>query len=196
MLVPPKPWVGPEMGGYFYNRCMYIILHIWFHTDASFVTASAMRYKDSVEQQSYMKRASEQGNVELVYAGLDVLGSTPWKINKKIFDVVLEVWNAGYGLGKLPPAVYPHPEPQPPADNNMKDRALYMYNLKLYNQEKANNHSSRCNVNYKIEIARAVSEAFASRCIECSNDCSCWVTRSINPITWISVAVHTLFLLI
>ncbi|KAK0201027.1 DNA/RNA polymerase [Desarmillaria ectypa] len=138
MLVPPKPWVGPEMGGYFYNR------------------SSAMRYKDSVEQQSYMKHASEQGNVELVYAGLDVLGSTPWQINKKIFDVVLEVWNAGYGLGKLPPAVYPHPEPQPPADNNMKDRALYMYNLKLYNQEKANNHSSRCNVNYKIEIARAL----------------------------------------
>ncbi len=125
--------------------------------------ATAMRYKDSVEQQSYMKRASEQGNVELVYAGLDVLGSTPWKINKKIFDVVLEVWNAGYGLGKLPPAVYPNPEPQPPADNNMKDRALYMYNLKLYNQEKANNHSSRCNVNYKIEIARAVSEVLYSK---------------------------------
>lgn len=28
MLVPPKPWVGPEMGGYFYNRCMFVISHV------------------------------------------------------------------------------------------------------------------------------------------------------------------------
>ncbi|KAF9009255.1 DNA/RNA polymerase [Hymenopellis radicata] len=131
MLVAPRPWVGPESGGYYYNK------------------STAMRYKESVEQASYLRHASDMGNVELIYAGLDVLGSTPWVINQKIFDVVLEVWNSGEGLGKLPPAVYATPDPP-------KEKALYLYNLKSHSQEKANNHSKRCNVNYKIEIARSL----------------------------------------
>ena len=57
--------------------------------------ASAMRFKNSEEQKIYLRQASINGNLELVFAGLDVLGSTPWKINRKIFDVVLEVWNSG-----------------------------------------------------------------------------------------------------
>ncbi|OBZ74536.1 DNA-directed RNA polymerase, mitochondrial [Grifola frondosa] len=78
----------------------------------------AMRFKDSQEQQSYLRHAAAQGNLELVFAGLDVLGSTPWKINRDIFDVVLQ-------------------------------------RQKAWMQGKANNHSDRCNINYKVEIARA-----------------------------------------
>ncbi|KAF9264462.1 DNA/RNA polymerase [Marasmius fiardii PR-910] len=136
MLVKPKPWLSPSHGGYIYNK------------------VPVMRYKESVEQQSYLKHASELGNVELVYAGLDVLGSTPWKINKKVFDVVLEVWNSGEGLGKLPPIAIAAPEPEAPTDGNPKSRATYLTRLKQYNQDKASNHSDRCSVNYKIEIAR------------------------------------------
>src|SRR6266481_5612961 len=57
--------------------------------------ANAMRFKDSQEQKAYLRHASQAGNVELVYAGLDVLGSTPWKINRSVFDIVLKVWNSG-----------------------------------------------------------------------------------------------------
>ncbi|KAI9430871.1 DNA/RNA polymerase [Lactarius indigo] len=125
MLVKPKPWLDYNEGGYIYNK------------------SQVMRFKDSQEQQQYLKYASSRGNVELVYAGLDVLGSTPWQINRKIFDVVLEVWNAGYRLGKLPPAVYDEPEPEKtPEETDQKARVQ-------------NNHSERCSVNYKIEIARA-----------------------------------------
>lgn len=115
-----------------------------------------MRFKDSVEQQSYLKHASELGNVELVYAGLDVLGSTPWKINSQIFHVVLQVWNSGERLGKVPPAVYDVEAPQPPENMDVRDKSVYQARMKAFNQAKANNHSDRCNVNYKIEIARAV----------------------------------------
>ncbi|KAJ7444128.1 hypothetical protein B0H11DRAFT_2291363 [Mycena galericulata] len=54
-----KPWIYYNEGGYLYSR------------------THAMRFKDSVEQRSYLKYASEQGHVELVYAGFDVLGSPP-----------------------------------------------------------------------------------------------------------------------
>jgi DNA-directed RNA polymerase, mitochondrial len=118
-----------------------------------------MRFKDSQEQLSYLRHASDLGNVELVYAGLDVLGSTPWKINRSVFDVVLKAWNSGERLSKLPPAVYDQEPPEKPenADTDMKVRSIYMQRQKAYMHGKANNHSERCNVNYKIEIARAVS---------------------------------------
>ncbi|KAI6022796.1 DNA/RNA polymerase [Pisolithus microcarpus] len=139
MLVKPKPWLGPEEGGYFYNR--------------SFV----MRFKDSAEQQTYLEHATTLGNVELVYAGLDVLGSTPWKINRHIFDVVLEVWNSGERLCKIPPVVFDKPQPEKPENyhTDIKARSVYSQRLRAYQQDKANNHSDRCSVNYKIEIARA-----------------------------------------
>ena len=117
-----------------------------------------MRYKDSVEQQSYLREASALGNLELVYAALDVLGSTPWVINREIFDVVLQVWNSGARLGKLPPAEFDEPEPVRPEDceSNPKARLVWLQRQKQYANDKANNHSDRCSVNYKIEIARTV----------------------------------------
>ncbi|KAJ8503283.1 hypothetical protein ONZ45_g10994 [Pleurotus djamor] len=139
MLVKPKPWLSHDQGGYFYNK------------------SSAMRFKDSVEQLAYLKHASQLGNVELVYAGLDVLGSTPWKINKPLFDVVLAVWNSGERLGKMPPVAYDEPEPERPEnfETDLKARSVYLVRQRAHNQAKANNHSERCSVNYKIEIARA-----------------------------------------
>lgn len=117
-----------------------------------------MRFKDSQEQQQYLKHASLRGNVELVYAGLDVLGSTPWQINRRIFDVVLEVWNAGHRLGKLPPAAYDEPEPEkmPGTETDQKARVIFLQRQRQWLMSKANNHSDRCNVNYKIEIAHYV----------------------------------------
>ncbi|KAG2159046.1 uncharacterized protein EDB93DRAFT_1076283 [Suillus bovinus] len=139
MLVKPKPWLSHDRGGYLYNR------------------SAAMRFKDCQEQQTYLEHATALGNVELVYAGLDVLGSTPWKVNRKIFDIVLKVWNSGERLCKIPPAVYDQPEPEKPPNMNtdIKAKSVYGTRLKAFMQDKANNHSDRCSVNYKIEIARA-----------------------------------------
>jgi DNA-directed RNA polymerase len=117
-----------------------------------------MRFKDSREQQSYLKHASSLGNLELVYASLDVLGSTPWKVNRKVFDVVLSVWNSGERMVKIPPVSYDLPEPEKPENCELdpKARMVYLLKHKTWSEAKANNHSDRCSVNYKIEITRAV----------------------------------------
>ncbi|KIY48560.1 DNA/RNA polymerase, partial [Fistulina hepatica ATCC 64428] len=144
MLVPPKPWTDYRHGGYLHNKTF------------------AMRFKDSREQESYLRRASAKGSLELVYASLDYLGRTPWVINKKVFDVVLKVWNSGIRLGKMPPAEYEEPEPEKPTvDLSAPLKALqqqernYKLKYKSWQQAVAENHSNRCSVNYKIEIARA-----------------------------------------
>lgn len=158
-----------------------------------------MRFKDSQEQQQYLKHASSRGNVELVYAGLDVLGSTPWQINRKIFDVVLEVWNAGYRLGKLPPAVHDEPEPEkiPGMETDQKARSVFMQRHRQWLVNKANNHSERCSVNYRIEIARAVSVILFSGALPLEIDpCySFWATYFTCPIISISEDEPTHFLL-
>ena len=122
------------------------------------IPANVMRYKEAVEQFVYLRQASEQGRLELIYAGLDVLGSTPWRINKDIFDVVLRTWNSGDRFLKIPPAVYEQPEPIPPPDyeTNPRAKSTHMQRMKDWTYAKANCHSERCSVNYKLEIARAV----------------------------------------
>ncbi|KAI9061872.1 DNA/RNA polymerase [Trametes sanguinea] len=139
MLVKPKPWLSYNNGGYLFNRT-------W-----------AMRFKESREQELYLRHASDAGRLELVFAGLDVLGSTPWKINRRVFDVVLEVWNSGKRYPKIPPAVPDEPEPERPPNMEFDNKAktIYIERQKAWQQAKASNHSDRCSVNYKVEIARA-----------------------------------------
>ncbi|CCL99811.1 uncharacterized protein FIBRA_01835 [Fibroporia radiculosa] len=139
MLVKPKPWLSHDQGGYLYNKT-------W-----------VMRFKESQEQQSYLRHASSLGNLELIYASLDVLGNTPWKINRRIFDIVLEVWNSGTRWCKIPPAAFDAPEPEKPEnfDTDPRAKMIYLTRQKQYALGRANNHSDRCSVNYKIEIARA-----------------------------------------
>lgn len=151
--------MSPDEGGYLYNKCKFVYRHVSL-AQCTYLTflASVMRYKDSQEQLSYLREASKRGDLELIYAGLDVLGSTPWQINRQIFDVVLEVWNSGKKLGKIPPAVSEEIEPERPPnyDVDPKARAVYLTRQKAYLAAKANNHSDRCSTNYKIEIARTV----------------------------------------
>lgn len=117
-----------------------------------------MRYKQSVEQYAHLREASEQGKLELIYAGLDVLGATPWKINKAVFDVVIHVWNSGERFLKVPPAVFEPQEPVPPPDfeTNPRMKNKYMEDMKEWAHARDNCHSDRCSINYKLEIARAV----------------------------------------
>lgn len=121
-----------------------------------------MRIKDSQEQLSYLKQACQLGNLELVYSGLDVLGATPWHINREVFNVVLEVWNSGKRLGKIPGAVLDQDMPEKPAEaeDDLRAKADYALKMKIWQLNRMNNHSKRCSVNYKIEIARAVCAPF------------------------------------
>lgn len=137
MLVPPRPWLSHDSGGYFSVR------------------TSAMRYKDSVEQSSYLRAASENNGLDVVLAGLDVLGNTAWNVNKEVFDVVLQVWNSGEALADLPPAEMTDPEPERPPADDIKAKGIYLQRLRQWNTVRSSNHSQRCDINYKLEIARS-----------------------------------------
>ncbi|TFK47151.1 DNA/RNA polymerase [Heliocybe sulcata] len=147
MLVRPKPWLDYDNGAYLNIKSEW----------------SVMRFKESQEQEVHIREAARQGKIELVFAALDVLGSTPWVVNRAVFDVVLKVWNSGKRFAKIPPAVFEMPEPEKPLDwaSNPKSRNVHMIRVKAYHHARGNNHSDRCSVNYKMEIARTfISDVF------------------------------------
>ncbi|KAI5853091.1 hypothetical protein DFP73DRAFT_489685 [Morchella snyderi] len=138
MVVPPREWKSWERGGYYYTQ------------------SKAVRTKGAREQLEYVKIASERGDLNEIFASLDVLGKTAWRINKKVFDVVIEVWNSEKEFGDIPPAaqelVLP-PEPATSLDPSV--RYEWLQAVRTMQVDAVNNHSKRCSVNFKVEIARA-----------------------------------------
>jgi hypothetical protein len=120
--------------------------------------ASVVRLKESNEQLSYLKEADSAGAIELIYACLDVLGRTPWIINRSVLEVTIAAWNSGKEHPRMPPLHLEQDIPEPPSDmSDMAERVRYQARLKSLAHQRQSNHSERCNVNYKMEVARSVS---------------------------------------
>lgn len=140
MLVPPRPWTGPREGGY--------LLH----------PVDIMRFKDSTEQQVYIEDAAAAKHLEPVFHGLDVLSSTPWAINRSVFDVVLKAWNSGEAIADIPAAEekadYKLPD-KPASTLDPHQRSLYVERVKAIMAQQRKDHGERCKFNYNIEIARS-----------------------------------------
>ena len=138
MLVKPRPWISNKSGGYYYSQ------------------SNLIRTKDSPEQSAYIEAASKSHAIDPVYDGLNVLGETSWTVNERMFDVISQVWNKGAPFLEIPGiqhAVQYLPRPASDADpsvvNKWKEK-----NREIAN-EFASNRSMRCDMNYKLEIARA-----------------------------------------
>jgi DNA-directed RNA polymerase len=141
MLVPPRPWLTWNSGGYLSTKSI------------------CMRIKDSPEQVLYLKRASEEGYLDRVLTGLDVLGATRWKVNRPVFDVILQAWNSGEAIADIPPVTegdLPLPEKPENYATDPKAKLDWIKKVKLIQNTQRNHHSLRCDVNYKVETARAV----------------------------------------
>lgn len=140
MLVPPNPWKAWNQGPYLT------------------IPTTMMRFKDSIEQRSYLEAASKSGHLEPVFHGLDVLSSTPWRINRNVFEVVLKAWNNGDAIADIPATeeksdiVIPE-KPEDP--NDPVKRHEYVLAMKTLSLQQRKNHAERCKYNYNLEIARS-----------------------------------------
>ncbi|KAI1319364.1 DNA-directed RNA polymerase [Mortierella claussenii] len=142
MLVHPRPWLSYDDGGYLSAQSM------------------VMRIRHCPQQLDYLKKAHEEGLLFRVYNGLDVLGKTRWAVNKKVLKSVLDAWNSGKEFGKIP-ALAGNVEDLPKPDDyetNSKAKARWIAENRRLKLEVKNHHSLRCDVNYKVEIARAFAD--------------------------------------
>jgi DNA-directed RNA polymerase len=139
MLVEPEPWTKFDKGGFVASPNPLVRLK-----------------NNEKDQRIYAEAAIESGDMEQMMRGLDVLGKTAWRINRPVFDVMLEAWNTGEEFANLPaldPVIDIPPEPVS-TDDPMK-RRLWLKSVKAAENEKSGLHSVRCFMNFQLEIARA-----------------------------------------
>lgn len=145
MLVEPRPWKSFREGAFFEHR------------------GEAVRIKDGDDHsRHYATAASDNGDMDQIYSGLDVLARTAWRINRQVFEVMLTVWNSGDELGKLAPE---NPSvdipPEPPESAGDIARRRWMREIKGIENYKRGVKSQRCFQNFQLEIARTyVDETF------------------------------------
>ena len=145
MITVPKPWVGYREGGFLEHS----------------IPVVRVDYSD-MHAKRYAIAAAENGDMSQIFAGLDVLGKTPWKINRFVFDTMLKVWNTGEAFAKIPPEDSPSefPEAPPPSDDPTA-RAAWMRRQREFHNHRSGLKSQRCFQNFQIEVARAyLNETF------------------------------------
>ena len=145
MIAQPRPWEGVYDGGYL----LYSV--------------SVVRQKDKDEmQRMYVQAAADNGDLDQIFAGLDVLGKTPWKVNRNVLKVMLDAWNSGEGIGRIAPENPDLTIPEKPDPSaGAIARAKWVKIAKQIENERCGLHSERCFQNFQMEIGRAlVDETF------------------------------------
>lgn len=85
MVEPPTDWVGPFAGGY---------------TGEGLPTLPLVKRSPK----AYLRGALSQAPMPDVYAAVNALQKTPWKINHRVFGVMEHLWDLGRSVGGLPPS--------------------------------------------------------------------------------------------
>ncbi|MCJ1415956.1 DNA-directed RNA polymerase [Xylographa parallela] len=145
MLVEPVPWTKYKQGGFLLPG-VPVVRAGTQHT----------------QLREYIRAAADSGDMAQVFAGLDVLGRTPWQINKEVFFAMREVWNSGEALANLPAAdpKFEYP-PEPGLSADLQDRRMHTFRIKEIENARAGMHSERCFFNFQLEVARAyLNETF------------------------------------
>ena len=81
MVVPPKPWRGVYGGGYWSEAVRPIPL----------VKSNNKQYLEELDNR----------NIEAVFAAVNAMQNTPWRVNRKVLAVAEEAWEKNIQAGKL-----------------------------------------------------------------------------------------------
>lgn len=142
MVVEPKPWTDFRDGGFLEH------------------SIPVVRIRNMDLGRRYAITASANGDMTHLFAGLDVLGKTPWRINRPVFEAMVEAWNSGEAVAKIPPEdptvdLPPEPPLSEPLSDNAASRYKWMRQVKAMEDLKSGQRSNRCFQNFQLEVARA-----------------------------------------
>ena len=145
MVAEPKPWVGFREGGFYEHSVPVVRLN-----------------SNDVQSKRYAITAAENGDMSQVFAGLDVLAKTQWKVNPFVFKVMLDAWNTGEAVAKIPPANPPSEKPhEPPPSAEPAARRKWIRAVRNAENQRSGLKSQRCFQNFQLEVARAyLNETF------------------------------------
>ncbi|KRX08397.1 hypothetical protein PPERSA_08596 [Pseudocohnilembus persalinus] len=135
MIFKPAKWKDSEVGGY-YKR------------PTNLMRLPEVRTQENMQALKYTK-------LKQLYEILDIVGSTQWRINKKVLYLMEELWEEGGGVARIPKKnidtknfVYEFQlkETRSQAERKRLERKI---------QDQKDDHSLRCDFNLKLNQAQA-----------------------------------------
>ena len=144
MVCEPRPWIGFSEGGFLeYSEPVV-----------------RLKSGDSQSKQ-YAVTAAENGDMAHVFKGLDILAKTPWNINKFVFDTMVEAWNSGQAIAKIPPENPSIVIPSEPTTHDKIQHSKWVKQVREIENHTSSLKSQRCFQNFQLEVARAyLNETF------------------------------------
>ncbi|ODV83043.1 hypothetical protein CANARDRAFT_30384 [[Candida] arabinofermentans NRRL YB-2248] len=138
MISKPVPWTSYNNGGYHLTK------------------RNVMKTRNAPEQMSYVKAAANSNKLDTVFQALNNLGYTSWTINRKVMKTMIEVWNRGEAFLEIPKVTESLVLPDPPKKgSSVQEFMQHRENCREIANAFAKDRSMRCDMNYKLEIARA-----------------------------------------
>ncbi|GAB2234210.1 hypothetical protein Droror1_Dr00003452 [Drosera rotundifolia] len=134
MLVPPLKWTGFSRGPYL------------------FLPSYVMRTHGAKQQREAVRKAPLK-QLNSVFEALDKLGSTKWRVNKKVLGIIDKIWASGGRLAHL----VDHddiPFPEEPDTDNEAEIRKWKWKVDNIKKENGERHSQRCDTELKLAVAR------------------------------------------
>ncbi|XP_051204605.1 DNA-directed RNA polymerase 3B, chloroplastic [Lolium perenne] len=138
MLVPPTKWKGYDKGGHL------------------FLPSYVMRTHGAKDQKEAIKRVPRK-QLRKVFEALDILGSTKWRVNRRVHDVVETIWSRGGGIAGLVDKGN-IPLPERPETEDPDEIQKWKWSLKKTNKTNRELHAERCDTELKLSVARKMRE--------------------------------------
>ncbi|XP_078171359.1 DNA-directed RNA polymerase 1B, mitochondrial-like [Carex rostrata] len=138
MLIPPVCWTGYDKGAHL------------------FLPSKIMRTHGARQQREAIIRAPKK-QMQQIFDALNILGSTKWRINERVLNVVDRIWCSGGCLGDLVDRSDLTLPEKPDAEDEaeMKNWKWKTRSVKKINSER---HSLRCDLELKLAVARKMKD--------------------------------------
>uniref|UniRef100_A0A0D3GJD3 DNA-directed RNA polymerase n=1 Tax=Oryza barthii TaxID=65489 RepID=A0A0D3GJD3_9ORYZ len=138
MLVTPKKWKGYDTGGYF------------------FLPSYIMRTHGVKDQKEAIKSVPRK-QLRKVFEALDTLGSTKWRVNRRVHNAVETIWSRGGGIAGLVDKEN-IPLPERPETEDPDKIQKWKWSLKKAKKANRELHAERCDTELKLSVARKMRE--------------------------------------
>ena len=99
MIIPPVPWSSETL-----SRGGYVSHHV---TPYPLVKSSRKAYR------RFLSSLAEEGKLDVTLSAINAIQETPWRVNKRVCDVLSYVYENNIECGKLPKADFIEPDPAP-----------------------------------------------------------------------------------
>ncbi|CAL5399179.1 unnamed protein product [Camellia sinensis] len=138
MLVPPLNWAGYDRGAYL------------------FLPSYIMRTHGAKQQRDAVKRTPKK-QLEPVFEALNTLGSTKWRVNKRVLGIIDRIWASG---GRLADLVDREDVPLPEEIDTEDEAEIrkWKWKVKSVKKENSERHSQRCDIELKLAVARKMKD--------------------------------------